>query len=59
MKRPKLQPHEYRHSKTHPYYLDLQSSGQGRKFAAPNPAQRRRRQIQAPSPEQLYGKTGY
>jgi integrase len=32
MKRPKLQVHEYRHSKTHPYYLDLRAFGQGRKF---------------------------
>ncbi len=24
--------HEYRHSKTHPYYLDLRAFGQGRKF---------------------------
>src|SRR6266436_8148215 len=32
MKRPKLQVHEYRHSRTHPYYLDLRAFGQGRKF---------------------------
>lgn len=32
MKRPKLQVHEYRHSGTHPYYLDLRAFGQGRKF---------------------------
>jgi len=32
MKRPKLQVHEYRHSETHPYYLDLRAFGQGRKF---------------------------
>jgi integrase len=32
MKRPKLQVHEYRHSKTHPYYLDLRAFGKGRKF---------------------------
>jgi integrase len=32
MKRPKLQVHEYRHSKTHRYYLDLRAFGQGRKF---------------------------
>ena len=32
MKRPKLQVHEYRHSETHPYYLDLRAFGKGRKF---------------------------
>ena len=32
MKRPKLQVHQYRHSTTHPYYLDLRAFGQGRKF---------------------------
>src|SRR4029450_12459830 len=37
MKRPKLQVHEYRHSKTHPYYLDLRAFGPGRKFFKPKP----------------------
>jgi integrase len=32
MKRPSLAVHPYRHSKTHPYYLDLRAFGQGRKF---------------------------
>src|SRR5260370_1362077 len=31
MKRPKLQVHEYRQSKTHPYSLDLRAVGKGRK----------------------------
>ena len=32
MKRAKLAVRPYRHSKTHPYYLDLRAFGQGRKF---------------------------
>jgi len=32
MKRAKLAVQPYRHSKTHPYYLDLRAFGQGRKF---------------------------
>ena len=32
MKQPKLAVLPYRHSKTHPYYLDLRAFGQGRKF---------------------------
>ena len=32
MKRPSLAVHRYRHSGTHPYYLDLRAFGQGRKF---------------------------
>jgi integrase len=32
MKRPTLHVYEYRHSDTHPYYLDLRPFGQGRKF---------------------------
>jgi len=32
MKRPSLAVLPYRHSKTHPYYLDLRPFGQGRKF---------------------------
>jgi integrase len=32
MRRPKLAVHEYHHSGTHPYYLDLRAFGQGRKF---------------------------
>lgn len=32
MKRPTLTIREYRHSATHPYYLDLRPFGQGRKF---------------------------
>jgi len=32
MKKPKLAVLQYRHSKTHPYYLDLRAFGQGRKF---------------------------
>jgi integrase len=32
MKRPSLAVHRYRHSSTHPYYLDLRAFGQGRKF---------------------------
>ena len=32
MKQPKIAVLPYRHSKTHPYYLDLRAFGQGRKF---------------------------
>ena len=32
MRRPTLEALPYRHSKTHPYYLDLRPFGQGRKF---------------------------
>src|SRR5213076_1419510 len=32
MRRPTLAVLPYRHSKTHPYYLDLRPFGQGRKF---------------------------
>src|SRR5260370_5049889 len=32
MKRAKLAVRPYRHSNTHPYYLDLRAFGQGRKF---------------------------
>ena len=32
MKRPSLAVRRYRHSSTHPYYLDLRAFNQGRKF---------------------------
>src|SRR6184192_1786700 len=32
MKRPSLAVRQYRHSSTHPYYLDLRAFNQGRKF---------------------------